>query len=169
MNDLVKFVPNFIAQKDAIKLVEYAKLNDDLFLEFGNSEKEFTFHFNFLNNDIKQLIQKYQRLVHDFVTNEYNITLKPYNETKTHIARFTVGHGMHEHFDSSKPNDIATLLYLNDDYLGGEIYFPELDIFIKPGSGDLLCFPDTPSFVHGVKPILSGTRYTAPYWFTRII
>lgn len=169
MNDLVKFVPNFITKEDVVKIVEYAKLNDDLFLEFGNSEKEFTFHFDFLNNDIKKLIQKYHKLVFNFVKNEYQTTLKPYSETKTHLARFAVGHGMHEHFDSSKPNDIATLLYLNDDYLGGEIYFPELNINIKPTSGDLLCFPDTPNFVHGVKPILSGIRYTAPYWFTRIV
>ena len=76
---------------------------------------------------------------------------------------------MHEHFDSTKPNDIATLIYLNDDYLGGEIYFPDYDISIKPEAGDLVSFPDTPDFVHGVRTILSGTRYTAPRWFTRIV
>jgi hypothetical protein len=76
---------------------------------------------------------------------------------------------MHEHFDSNRPNDIATLVYLNDDYTGGDIYFPKYDISYKPKPGDLLCFPDNPDYVHGVKTIESGTRYTTPRWFTRIV
>jgi predicted 2-oxoglutarate/Fe(II)-dependent dioxygenase YbiX len=76
---------------------------------------------------------------------------------------------MHEHFDISKPNDIATLIYLNNDYSGGEIYFPEYDISHKPEPGDLLCFPDNPDYVHGVSSISNGVRYTIPRWFTRIV
>lgn len=169
MSDLVKFVKSFIPYTDARKIAEYARSQDSTFTNFGNTEQEFTFHAEFTNKEIKNLLDMYQRKVYDFVNENYAGPFENYDETKMHIARFTVGHGMHEHFDSTKPNDITTLIYLNEDYEGGDIYFPELNISIKPQEGDLLCFPDTPDFVHGVKPIKEGTRYTAPRWFTRIV
>ena len=65
--------------------------------------------------------------------------------------------------------EYACIFFLNDDYEGGEIYFPDYEISIKPEPGDLLCFPDQPRYVHGVKEIISGTRFTTPRWFTRIV
>ena len=97
-----------------------------------------------------------------------NAFVVSFNE-KTHIAKFVEGRGMHEHFDASRPKDIATLVYLNDEYQGGDIYFPKYEMSFKPEPGDLLCFPDNPDFVHGVKPIIKGTRFTLPRWFTRIV
>lgn len=169
MNDLVKIVKGFVPFEYARKITEYAVKHDSEFVQFGNTEKEFTFHADFTDTDIKDLLQSYQQLVYKFVQDNYQGPFEAYDDSKIHIARFIEGYGMHEHFDSTKPNDIATLIYLNDNYEGGEIYFPELNIFIKPQEGDLVCFPDTPDFVHGVKPISEGTRYTAPRWFTRIV
>lgn len=169
MSDLVKFVKSFVPYEDARRISEYANLHKETFMDFGNTEKEFTFHADFKDEEIKNLLQKYQRLVYEFVKNNYPGPFQEYDDSKMHIAKFEKGHGMHEHFDSTKPNDITTLIYLNENYEGGDIYFPELNISIKPQEGDLLCFPDTPDFVHGVKPIISGTRYTAPRWFTRIV
>lgn len=169
MNNQIKIVENFVSLQDAELLSNYAKSVDHLFLEFGNGEKEFTFYADFDNKDVHTLLNFYGQKVLDFVRNNYEGPFGEYDESTTHIARFKEGFGMHEHFDSTKPNDIATLIYLNSDYDGGEIYFPAYDISIKPNSGDLICFPDTPDFVHGVKPITKGTRYTSPRWFTRIV
>lgn len=169
MNSQVKLIKSFIPYTDARLITKYAKAHDHMFTEFGNNEKEFTFHANFQDSSIKDLLQKYQKLVYNFVNENYPGPFESYDESKIHIARFQEGYGMHEHFDSTKPNDIATLIYLNEDYDGGQIYFPELNIYIKPNEGDLICFPDTPDFVHGVKPISEGIRYTAPRWFTRIV
>jgi hypothetical protein len=169
MIDKIKVVKGFINKSDANILSDYAKANDKEFTEFGNGEKEFTFHASFSNLDILKMLNNYGQSVLSFVRENYEGPFPDFDSSKTHIARFTEGFGMHEHFDSTKPNDIATLIYLNDDYAGGEIYFPEYDISIKPESGDLVCFPDTPEFVHGVKPITFGTRYTSPRWFTRIV
>lgn len=169
MNNLIKFVPGFMDPKEANLVYEYAIQNNDKFLEFGNHEKEFTYHADFSDLKIKELLDKYGKLVWAFVSSNYAGPFINYDDSKTHIARFSEGYGMHEHFDSTRPNDIATLIYLNSNYDGGEIYFPELDITIKPNSGDLVCFPDTPDFVHGVKPISKGIRYTSPRWITRIV
>ena len=169
MSDQIKVVKGFMSQEDALLVTEYALSIDSEFSEFGNGEKEFTFHASFKDDHINNLLNDYGLLTLKFVRDNYEGPFGDLDSSKTHIARFSEGFGMHEHFDSTKPNDIATLIYLNSDYDGGEIYFPAYDISIKPNSGDLICFPDTPDFVHGVKPITKGTRYTSPRWFTRIV
>jgi hypothetical protein len=50
----------------------------------------------------------------------------------------------------------ATILYLNDDYEGGELFFENIGLKIKPDRGSLLVFPGTEEFAHGVKSVKSG-------------
>jgi hypothetical protein len=170
---MIKYESNFLSKDIANKIYEYAKNNDDKFTEFGNGEKEFTVHtyhsIEKIDPNILSLLQDSAMSVYNYVKNNYGSNLIDFDPFKTHIARFEKGNGMHEHFDSSRPKDIATLVYINDDYEGGEIYFPYHNIYIKPNIGDLLCFPDNPDFIHGVKPITNGIRYTTPRWFTRLI
>lgn len=54
--------------------------------------------------------------------------------------------------------DITMLLYLNDEYEGGEVVFPDLGITIRPKAGQVLCFPSNRHFRHGVNPVTSGER-----------
>jgi hypothetical protein len=35
----------------------------------------------------------------------------------------------------------ATIIYINDDYVDGELFFPNKDISLRPKPGDLLFFP----------------------------
>lgn len=56
-------------------------------------------------------------------------------------------------------NYYSSLLYLSDDYEGGELIFPNLDIEIKPKAGTLVSFLGNEEFLHGVKPVTSGQRY----------
>jgi hypothetical protein len=61
----------------------------------------------------------------------------------------------------------AAVGYLNDDYEGGEIYFPEIDQSIKPEAGMLVAFHCGPQHRHGVRATGgSSLRYTFPTWFT---
>ena len=76
------------------------------------------------------------------------------------IKRWDPGSSMGPHTDGgySFPKLSFTLItYLNDDYLGGEIEFPEHNIVLKPKAGSTIMFPS--NFVHNVKPILEGSRY----------
>lgn len=47
---------------------------------------------------------------------------------------------------------ISNLLYINDNYSGGELYFPEHDLLIKPEAGMLLSFPGHFWNRHGIFP-----------------
>jgi hypothetical protein len=169
----IKYVKGFMNPQEAGLVTEYAKKHQELFSNYGNSEQEFTVHtyheINDLDPAILNIIQNVALRVYDFVSNNYDSEFENFIDEKTHIAKFVEGRGMHEHFDASRPKDIATLVYLNDEYQGGDIYFPKYEMSFKPEPGDLLCFPDNTNFIHGVKPIVKGTRFTLPRWFTRIV
>jgi 2-oxoglutarate-Fe(II)-dependent oxygenase superfamily protein len=62
--------------------------------------------------------------------------------------------------------DYTGLAYLNDDFTGGELVFPDLDVVIVPKAGLLVVFPSDHEFVHAVPKVLSGKRYSLPVWFT---
>jgi hypothetical protein len=60
----------------------------------------------------------------------------------------------------------AGVCYLNDDYEGGETYFPNFDIQTKPQKGKVILFPSDLEHRHGVREII-GDRYTMPIWFSK--
>lgn len=66
------------------------------------------------------------------------------------------------HIDKNDKNPMNTmdwtaLIYLNDDYDGGELTFTELGITIKPTAGSVVFFPCTA--VHEAKPVANGEKY----------
>ncbi len=77
--------------------------------------------------------------------------LRDYDPTSIHPTTITEG---------------AMVLYLNDDYEGGELFFPDIGLEIKPKSGQLIAWPSGPFFEHGVKPVLRGDRYVVSAFLT---
>jgi 2OG-Fe(II) oxygenase superfamily len=78
---------------------------------------------------------------------------------------------LHEEPNRGVPNDfpyydIAGLFYINDDYEGGELYFPLQGIQFKPKRGAAYFFPGDMNYIHGVTEIKSGIRYTCPFFWT---
>jgi hypothetical protein len=54
---------------------------------------------------------------------------------------------------------VSVVAYINDDYEGGEIYFPRFDLTIKPQAGDVIVFPSTYVYEHASQDMISGTKY----------
>jgi hypothetical protein len=78
---------------------------------------------------------------------------------------------LHEGENRGKPNDfpyydIAGLFYINDDYEGGELYFPNQGIQFKPKRGAAYFFPGDMNYIHGVTEVISGIRYVSPFFWT---
>jgi len=78
---------------------------------------------------------------------------------------------LHEGPDAGMPNafpwyDIASIFYFNDNYEGGEIYFPIQGLEHKPKAGSAYFFPGDMHYVHGVRPVISGYRFTSPFFWT---
>jgi hypothetical protein len=63
------------------------------------------------------------------------------------------------HIYESAIMDYTCNLYVNDDYEGGSLYFPEYDIQISHKPGQLVFFPGTVEYVHGISEVTKGTRW----------
>lgn len=59
---------------------------------------------------------------------------------------------------------LSNIIYLNNDFDGGELFFPDFNIEIKPKPGMLLTFPGNTHYLHGVQEVLGNTRYTCSLW-----
>jgi predicted 2-oxoglutarate/Fe(II)-dependent dioxygenase YbiX len=83
------------------------------------------------------------------------------------------GQEMPPHYDDRHPDgsahrspwrEWAGVIYLNDDYAGGDLWFPSLGATYKPVAGTFVFFQG--SLLHGVRKTTSGLRYTSPSWYT---
>ncbi len=61
--------------------------------------------------------------------------------------------------------DYGSIIYLNDEYEGGELFFPKYNIHLKPKPGTLVFFPSTNMYAHGVTEVTEGIRYTSPHFW----
>jgi len=89
---------------------------------------------------------------------KYSLTIDPLN-----IKKWNTGAYMGPHPDGDTQATglaFSIILYLNDDYEGGEIRFRDHNITIKPKAGSLIIFPS--NIIHEVLPITSGVRYMCP-------
>jgi hypothetical protein len=55
---------------------------------------------------------------------------------------------------------ISAVVYLNDNYTGGEIEFPRQLLKIKPKAGDIIIFPSNFVYEHSSHEIFDGTKYS---------
>ncbi len=62
--------------------------------------------------------------------------------------------------------DFGAIVYINDDYEGGQTYYPDHDVYITPKSGRLAVHPGTPDHMHGVTEVVGTTRYTISSFWT---
>jgi len=64
-------------------------------------------------------------------------------------------------------DSLAVLFYLNDNFIGGKLYFPNLEKTITPRKGLAVIFPcNILKYEHQVNKITSGTRYAIPLEIT---
>lgn len=62
---------------------------------------------------------------------------------------------------------MSAVAYLNDDYEGGELDFPEQGLTIKPTAGSVVVFPSVEPFYHQSLPIISGIKYMSPIFWVK--
>lgn len=71
------------------------------------------------------------------------------------------------HYDGGVNNRwISAILYLNDDYEGGELEFVVFGEKIKPKAGTLVIFPSNYAYTHVAHSVTEGTKYAIVTWIT---
>jgi predicted 2-oxoglutarate/Fe(II)-dependent dioxygenase YbiX len=86
------------------------------------------------------------------------------NVLKYHKDNFYTWHTDH---GFKTPRTMSVILFCNDEYEGGEIFFklPNQNDFIIQGEvGDLVLFPSNFMYAHCVKPVTKGERITVVGW-----
>jgi hypothetical protein len=170
-----KIILNFISQEECDFLLNYAKTNapwqkskNEYWSErcsyFHNlhDDDPYKIKMSDINNKIKQALIEHYRLD------------KIWSDT-IHIAKWPEGFFADAHYDGEQDpaygawnyahRKFGTVLYLNEDYLGGEIYYPQYGIEVKPRAGCLIMHRGSSDQMHGIKEITSGTRYSVPaFW-----
>ncbi len=60
--------------------------------------------------------------------------------------------------------DLSMLIYLDGDYKGGELVFPNFDFRLAPQPGMLVAFPSDNRYLHGAMPVVEGRRHALVSW-----
>lgn len=128
-------------------------------------------HWQYLTEDFEEIKKVYddynnilQVCLHDY-EKRFNFTME-YMES-INFVRYGAGQHFSVHTDHgfSYSCTLSSVGYLNDDYEGGEIWFPNLNLKFKPQKGDILFFPSTYIFAHAALPVSSGIKYSAVTMF----
>lgn len=71
-----------------------------------------------------------------------------------------------QHYDGTSESGrvLSAIVYLNDNYDGGHIEFPNFKIKIKPEKGMLIIFPSNYAYSHVAHPVTNGTKYSLVTW-----
>ena len=115
-----------------------------------------------------------QRLATARITDFYRLT-EPIYPDLLQIMSWPAGIHMPPHADNANPDgsphamahrDFSGIVYLNDDYRGGEFYFTARNTLITPQKGMLLAFTAGFYHEHAVLRVEGSERLTMPFFLT---
>lgn len=92
---------------------------------------------------------------------------RPLISSHTVLLRYEEENTFYSHIDNQpgNPRVLSVLMFLNDDFEGGELEFKEFNIKIKPEAGDVIAFCSAFPYIHQVHPVTKGIRYSAIRWY----
>lgn len=137
----------------------YPEDGHPIFAEFGLSETWFS-----------DLYQKFRNATAEMA----GIPESKLSKISFHVQRWLPGAFAPEHSDNSSNDGVmgaftrsryAAFLYLNDDFEGGELVFPQHDLTILPKTGMLASFHGGYANKHRVDVVKKSTRYTIGSFF----
>jgi hypothetical protein len=125
-----------------------------------------------LSMPVFEIVGKYITKMQLELERIYNIRLSPRPPV---IMKWRPGIEQRPHADkqlnNGEPNafvdyDLNSLFYYNEDFEGGELYYPQHDLTIKPKPGLAVAHPGDVNYLHGVTLVTKGYRYTTPSFYT---
>lgn len=164
----LKVFSNFIPPEECKVIIESIKNltpSSEKPVQFSPDGDPLTFRRDW---DISPHIDKYNKIVRGVIEAEYPVRIK---NRSAKIAEWTKNNIYDLHIDDLGINDfnnMSVTIYLNDDFEGGEYYFPTQNKTFKPRMGDLIIFPGNMHYNHIISKVTSGSRYTIPLWYTFI-
>jgi predicted 2-oxoglutarate/Fe(II)-dependent dioxygenase YbiX len=143
-----------------IKYGEYKEVVPGFLNQSNNKDSELI--VSIITNLISKCINKYTEETH---------AVPGYLPSTINVRKYDTEAYMGPHIDTEDERDktkpsISLVFYLNDDYEGGEIEFPNQGISLKPKAGSIIIFPSISPYYHDPKPVIKGTKYLIPvFWY----
>jgi prolyl 4-hydroxylase len=184
----IQEIPNFLTNEecDLISQISHDKLfksrvyssTTDIESDVRDSEQ------CWLKNDAHELIHKISLRVSEITGTDVS------DQEELQVVKYNPGGYYRPHYDacdSRKENCdrfngdkgvrfITFIIYLNDDFEGGETYFPNIDQKVKPQKGKAAIFYNTgedgivlEKALHGGLDVVNGTKWICNKWIRRKI
>ena len=127
-------------------------------------------YIDILNNDLKTYTDALK--IEDNRKNSFELNLSIRDDEGYSFLIYEEGGYYNLHHDASPGVDhpssnrkVSGILYLNDDFKGGETYFPRQKVKVKPRKGGLLLFPSGYTHPHQAMTVSDGEKYVVTTWF----
>ena len=157
MTDAVE-IENFLSVDECNKLIELHKKFVVNYGKIHNETEVLNLMFLVLNDSEDEIFIKY---IHGKITAHIKAIDQSSFINYFEVVKWKQGLKMEKHFDFDF-HLWTSVIYLNDDYEGGETIVDEKKII--PLKGKIVTFKGS-SLLHGVNKILKGDRYTVPVWY----
>jgi len=146
-------INNFVEPEDCKEMIDHLEylisIGDVVIREDGR--------IGVINSDdfiFNKFVNKYMNKTTSLINDDFKV-FNGYIATK-----YSAGVGMDTHLDSQEGEEMGALMYLNDDYEGGELTYTAPDgseHAIKANKGDMIYCPSW--YPHGVNKVTKGIRY----------
>jgi hypothetical protein len=124
----------------------------------SKNDKKFQLLDNYIFNVFEKAIQSYQKDNAVFICADEGYQVVKYNEGGFYKAHVDGG----EDFLYRK---VSGIIYLNDDYEGGELEFTKFNLKIKPKKNSIVLFPSNYAYEHRAHPVIKGQKMCIVTWF----
>lgn len=122
-----------------------------------------------INENFRKINNKFYELLtgaSQFYGKHFDVHESIFDVEGYSLLKYSGGQYYKAHYDggTDTARSISAILYLNDDYTGGEIEFVNFGIKIKPKAGMLILFPSNYAYRHIAHPVETGTKYAIVTW-----
>ena len=128
-----------------------------------------TKNFDIIHSATKNLIQQWLEYLESkkmFHTHALKNVLKYSHMYR--LLKYEPGGWIHPHIDWDHFVHASCTFNLNEDYTGGQFSFFNGKYNVELKTGDALIFPADPFWVHEVKEVISGARYSTNSFITSL-
>lgn len=174
--DNIKTVENFMEPSDHKQMLDFLDWVSSIRPQNGQHiQKDIDL---VLTKEIVEIQNKYNKKIIETATKLYG---REFIDDDVHLLAATIATpgaitpvhtDIIEGLDRKKPEEkeypdwrnawdgyLSCNIYINDNYSGGQVYFPERNYEFKPKANSLVMWAGNKYFIHGVKDPIDANRY----------
>ncbi len=172
-------INDFLNRDEVNYLLQYSQNSQELYNSHQSScefwDKRCIYFHSIPSKKVQDLVFELTIEMREIIKSHSIISTNLYAEYPQFV-KWEPGWELTPHCDNCEPDGITPnatpwrshggVIYLNDDFEGGEIFYPKLNIEIKPEPGMMVIHPAGLEYLHGIKKVTEGIRHTISVFFT---